>query len=158
MARYLNSQEKSKALTLAAFTAFLDDTIELWQQIGRPTDQIKYAKTAKTFTGKVMEIMFKDLDKDEVNKVVAETKKMEVVTKYKTEAVRVHKEIQKLESVTPVETDELLGIIELALASCSVCEEPGGDCKYKKLFIKQDIQPLNLDPPAGGCPYRLGAK
>lgn len=156
MPKYLNAQEKSIALTLAAFTAFLDDRIEEWTKIGRPKDQLKYTKMAKSFAHKVLDFMFSELDQDEVGKILRELKKMQVVTKYTTEAVREYEAMKKLDSVTPIETQDLLDIVQLALASCDVCEEPGDDCHFKKLLIKQDIQPINADPKPGGCPYRRG--
>jgi len=154
--KYLNNKEKTVALTLAAFTTYLDDLIEEWTKIKRPKDQVKYAKMAKSFTFKVLDYMFKGLDQDEVQKVVKELKKMQVVVKYSYQAVKEYEEMKKLDSVTPVETADLLEIVQLALASCSVCEEPGDGCPHKKLFIKYDMEPINLNPGPGGCPYRIG--
>ena len=155
---YLNSAEKSIALTLAAFTAYLDDRIIEWTKISRPKDQVKYAKMAKSFTHKVLDFMFIGLDQDEVQKILKELGKMQVVTRYHSEAVKEYEAMKKIDSVTPVETQDLLDIVQLALASCSVCEEPGDDCKHKKLFIKYDMEPYNLSPGPGGCPYRIGPK
>lgn len=152
--KYLNAQEKSIALTIASISTYLDDRIEEWIRVGRPKDQVKYAKMARSFLNKVLEFMVKDLDHDENTKIIKELRKMQVVVKYSDQAVKEYLDMQKLDSVTPVETEDLLEIVSLALASCDVCEDPGEHCSFKKIFIKYDMAPPNLEPEPGGCPYR----
>jgi hypothetical protein len=127
--RYLNKIEKAQVLALASFISFMDDRAIDWEAIGRPKDQVKYTKMAKAFAQKVLDFLCGDLEAEELYKLLGrrdskgrkvvqgELDKMECVTRYKSEAVKEFEEMKRLDSVTPVETDDLLDIVTLALAS-----------------------------------------
>jgi vacuolar-type H+-ATPase catalytic subunit A/Vma1 len=155
MAKYLNSKEKARTLTLAAFKTLLDEIVADWEGAKRPTSQVKLVKTTRTYVQKTLAEMLKGLDDDEIAKLLAELNKMQVITKYTKEAVKESEAMKKLDSVTAVKTSDLLELIKLGLASCSVCEEKGSECHYKKILIGLDIEPINLNPEDNGCPYRL---
>lgn len=155
---YLNREEKTQALTLGAFIAYTSDRAEEWAKLNRPKDLVKFIKTARTYAQKTLDEMCKDLNPDDVAGLLREVKKMQVVTRYNADAIKEYEAVKKMDSVTPVETDDLIDLVELGLASCSVCESVGDDadsCRFRKLFLKYDIQPLNCDAGPGVCPYRF---
>lgn len=177
--KYLSATEKTVVLTVAAFTSYLDDHIELWQQLKRPTDQIKYAKMAKSFGLKVLDFLMKDINADQVAKLVGgdvpvysrasggalvkrtihvegELNKMQVIVKYKDAAVREYDRMEKLDSLVHMEVGDLDKIIYFGMASCNLCELCGDDvkaCDMRELFIKYGAIPINKEP-GEGCPYR----
>lgn len=179
--KYLSSTEKTVALTIASFTSYLDDQVELWEKLKRPKEQIKYAKMAKSFGLKVLDFIMKDVNPDQVAKLVGgevpvysrgpggvpirrmikiegELNKMQVVVKYKDEATREYARMEKLDNLVHMEVGDLDKIIYFGMASCNLCELCGDDvkaCDMRELFIKYDAIPLNTDP-GDGCPYRQG--
>ena len=177
--RYLSATEKAVALTLGAFIAYLDDVTEKWQELKRPKDRVKYAKMAKSFASKVLVDILKDVHPEQVAKltggdvplyrrgadstlikqnvrVPGALDKMEVVVKYKDEAVREYAKIEKLDSVIAMEVGDLDKLIYFGLASCNLCDLCGADveaCDMRQLFIKYEAMPLNTEP-GDGCPFR----
>lgn len=156
MKSYLNKAEKGQALTLAAFVGYLDERAEEWSKLGRSKDSIKSLRMAKSFALRAVDSLFEGLDQDEKAKVLNELRKMDVVCKYKDEAVREYERMKKLDSVTPVESEEFMDICGQALGVCQVCEskEPE-NCKLRKLFVKYDVEVFEFSPGPGECPYKI---
>lgn len=157
--KYLNNRDKNIVLTIASLVAFMDDRAEEWEKLGVNKDQVSDARRARSFAQRVLNYIFEDLDQDEVKKVISDIGKREVVVRYKTQAQLEYQKMQELESVTPVETEDLLTIVDYALDCCfSKCKITDQDkikkCPRRKVFIKYDIEPLHLDPPEGKCPYQ----
>ena len=65
----------------------------------------------------------------------------------------------KADSVTPVETEDFLDIVEQAVNICVSCTKKGEEaqgCRLAALFIKYDIEPLDKDAGGGGkCPVSI---
>ena len=156
--RYLNRDEKNQTLTLAAFIAFLEVRIEEWQKLGRSKIMLKYSKMAKAFADKVLAHIMEPLDLVERDKLISEIPKMQVVTKYRREAIREFEECKKIDSVTPVQTDDFIDIVEHAIVGacqkCTLTGDEADNCRLKKHFINYDIEPYDLKAPAGKCPYQ----
>jgi len=177
--KYLNSAEKTVILTLASFSSYLGEHIELWTDLKRSKDQLKYAKMGKSFVGKVIDIIMEDLNADQVAKLVGgdvpvynrgyagslikqtvrvtgELDQMQVVVKFKDEAIREYARMEKLDSTVSVEVGDLDKLIYFSLASCSLCDLCGDDvtaCDMWELFLKYGALPLNCEP-GDGCPFR----
>ena len=177
--RYLSATEKTIVLTIASFTAYLDDRVNTWEGIKRPKDQIKYTKMAKSFLQKVVNIMMKDISEEQLVKLIGgdvveyrrgpggapirrtvhvdgELHKMLCVVKYKDDAEREYKKMAELDGNVAMPVGDLDKIIDFALASCNLCELCGDDvknCDIRQLFIKYHANPLNQEP-GDGCPYR----
>lgn len=172
---YLNSEEKAIVMTLGAFIDYLERLDGKLAALTKPPKAaIKYTRTALTFTKKILDHYCKNLDRTELVKLLGDPKKldkfgkriikgeldrMEVVVKYKAEAVRDYEAMKQMESVTPIETKDLMDIITFATISCELCEPGPGDadrCPFRRLFIKYDAEPRNADadPAAGECPYK----
>jgi len=157
MKRYLNRLEKQQALSIASFEAYLDDRIEEYVEAGKSKELLRNLRTAKTFLHKALENIMAPLDKREVVKLLAEIRKMQVVVMYKQEALRKYNEMLKADSVTPVETEDFLDIVEQAVNICVSCTKKGEEaqsCRLAALFIKYDIEPLDKDAEEGKCPYQ----
>jgi hypothetical protein len=67
---YLNHEEQKDVIIAAAFVAEWQKTIREWQEIGRPMEQIKYAKSALTFVFKTMDCIMEHLPDSEKLKVI----------------------------------------------------------------------------------------
>jgi len=155
--RYLNRDEKNQTLTLAAFIGFMSERAEESAKLGRSKDLVKFLRTSKTYADKALALIMLPLDNDEKDKLLEEIPKMSVVTKYKREAIREFEEAKKIDSVTPVSTDDFLDIVDHALVICRMCKltsEDADTCRLKKMFIQYDIEPLDLNAPFGKCPYQ----
>ncbi len=67
---YLNQEEKKEVIITAAFVGEWQKFIEKWQELGRPKEQIKYAKTAITYIFKTMDCIMLHLPDSEKMKVI----------------------------------------------------------------------------------------
>lgn len=154
MKSYLNRTEKAQALTLAAFIAYVTERADEWAGIGRSKDAVKSLRMARSFVARALDSMFAGLDDLERHKIMGMVAKMEVVAKYKDDAIREYNRMLALDSVTPVQTTDLIDICELAIGQCRSCSEIPNRCKWRELFIRYDIPVCNESPEAGECPYR----
>jgi hypothetical protein len=154
--RYLNKAEKETCLVLAALQAYLETFVEKPSTIKTPT-VLKNARTARTFIRKTLEAILEPLDPDEIVKVTKESKKMEVVACYTREALRQHERVKEMNTVTTLDTEDFLYIVEQAVCICQECEKAEKDadtCELRRVFIQQDIQVLDETAPPGKCPYQ----
>jgi hypothetical protein len=150
---YLNRAEKDTALALAAFVAMMDDKIDYWAKSGTwPLTIIAEAEAAKAHIEAALDIMFNDLDQAERAKIIKGIAAMEVVVKYKEDAIREYNRIKALEEVTPVDTEDLYTIAEAALETCNGCDRDGQECNLRRILVKYDV-PV-FDENAQGCPYK----
>lgn len=67
---YLNKEERKEVVIAAAFVAEWQEIIKKWQELGRPMEQIKYAKSALTFVFKTMDCIMEPLPDSEKRKVI----------------------------------------------------------------------------------------
>lgn len=153
MKSYLNRTEKTQALTIASFVAYVTDTANEWAKHSRDKDAVKSLRMAKSFMSRAMDSLFKGLDPLEIRKVLNQVSKMEIVVKYSDEAAREYKRMQEIDGVTPVKTDDFYEICGQALGICSSCEDRSRDCRLRELFIQYDVPVANLSPRPGECPY-----
>lgn len=156
MKSYLNKAEKSQALTIAAFIGYFDERAEEWAKLGRSKDAVKSLRMAKSFATRALDHLFEGLNQDEKNKIVGELKKMDIVCKYKDEAIRDYNRMLALDSVTPVQTEDLMEICGQAIEICQGCVYKHPDkCDLRTLFIKYDVPVFNEKPGARECPYKI---
>jgi len=67
---YLSQEDQKNIIIAAAFVAEWQQIIRTWQEIGRPTEQVKYAKSALTFVFKSMDCIMENLPDSEKMKVI----------------------------------------------------------------------------------------
>ena len=154
MNQYLNRAEKNQVLTISAFVGYLIEKSNEWEKAGKNKDAIRYLRTAKSFALKGVDYLFDGLNQDELSKIINDVSKMDIAIKYKDEALRDYQKMLELDSVTPVETNDLMDICAQAIEFCKVCGQVPSECRLRKLLIKYDVPVLNYGPELGGCPYR----
>lgn len=155
--RYLNREEKDIALTLGGFSAYMTNTAEKWDKLGRPKTQLKYLRTAKTYVEKTIVEMFTGLDTEELARIVAESAKIEVTAQYKKDAVREYQAMLKLESVKPIDAEDLYDLVEHAIGICKTCRKEGPEiqaCRIREIYVKYDIPGLYTALPVEYCVYQ----
>jgi hypothetical protein len=155
--RYLNNAEKSAVVTLGAFVAFMAEQAANWEKLGRSKAIVKAARTARTWADKTLQAVLAELDPDERAKAIREVGKRKVAAFYTHDAVSEFNRFKAMDAVTPLDTQDFLDICEQAIGVCQRCDKTGeaaDGCKLKKLFIKYDVEPLDLDAPVGKCPYQ----
>jgi hypothetical protein len=150
---YLNRLEKDQVLTLSSFIDYANATADEWSKSGKYKDCVKSLRMAKSFILRALSIKCEHLDDLECDNLMNQSAKMDVVLKYKNDAIREHKEMLKLDSVTPIQTHDLLDLCEKAMVGCKDCSELQSDCKIKMLFIKYDVPVCDPNPGPYTCPY-----
>lgn len=171
--KYLNRYETTQYIVLGAFASFIEERVKDFEKKEEYAEIVTLAKTTRTYVKKLLGQITQSLDIDVKKKILGtydgqgrliklgEIDKMKVVTRYSDEAAREYVEMQKSDAVVPVKTEDFLALVELAVASCSVCESTGDDvtnCQYKRLFTQYDIDILEEHPGENGCPYRYNRK
>ncbi|GEM_PF-1777874 len=157
MKSYLNKDEKDSVLILESFVGFLENMIKKMEDSKKPKNIVKFAKMSKSFCYKVLDWMFEGLDQQYIHQLVKDIRKMEVITKYRNEAIRERKEMELLDSNTVVNTDDFNLIVEHALVicmQCKMCGEKAKNCKLRDVFIRNDVAVFNLEAGFNQCPYQ----
>ncbi len=67
---YLNQEEQKEVVVAAAFVGEWQEIIKRWQELGRPMEQVKYAKSALTFIFKTMDCIMERLPDERKRKVI----------------------------------------------------------------------------------------
>lgn len=75
---YLNAEERKEVIIAAAFVVEWQEMIQKWQELGRPTNQIKWAKSALTFIFKTMDEIMLNLPDSEKLRVIREAGKSKI--------------------------------------------------------------------------------
>lgn len=154
MKSYLNRAEKVQALTIAAFSIYMENRSCEWERLKRDKETIKYLRMAKSFASRALNLFLRGIDEQEVSKLLESIKKMDVAVKYKDEAIRDYNRMLALDSVTPVNTDDFIEICSQAVEQCQGCtKENQNKCRLKSLLIKYEIPVCNEEPNQGECPY-----
>jgi ArsR family metal-binding transcriptional regulator len=157
---YLNSRDKNRLFFYAAMTTKYDEFLEESAKLKNPNKwEIKIWKTLRTYTLKLMDALLENIDYNQKASIIKQMGSFDIIVTYKQKAKQLMREQQELDDVVTIKTDDLYDIVNLAIASCSVCEDTGDDvanCKSRIAFLKYDIDVLNPDCGENGCPYRFG--
>ena len=145
---YLNRDEKKTVLVVAAFTDYLKKLADATPNMVRR----KNLRMSRTWALKAMDTFFTNVDQVQVQAVLKNADQMEVVARYKDQAIREYKAMLELDSTTPVETEDLMEICGQAVEICKVCEPVPG-CPLRVLLLKYDV-PVANENPGQGCPYK----
>jgi molybdopterin synthase catalytic subunit len=155
--RYLNKAERQMALSLSAYEAYLEEKISEMAQHNGDKGLLKNMRMAKTYLHKALECMVQPLDAVELQVLLRDVNKMQVVVKYTDEAIREYERMKKMNGVTVIETEAFLDIVEQAINVCVTCENTGeavNQCKWRKRFIEAEIEPPDYGAVEGKCPYK----
>lgn len=149
---YLNRDEKKTVLVVASFTDYL-------QQLASNTTNTarrKCLRTARTWALKAMDTYFEGVDQVQVQAVLKNADQMEVVARYKDQAIREYKAMLELDSTTPMVTEDLLDLAEVAVELCVTCHKEASGvslCALRTMLLKYNI-PMANHEPGQGCPYK----
>lgn len=157
MKRYLNADEKTELFTLGAFHTFFEDRIPRWEKYNVNKEFMKVVRLLRTYSIKAASIMLKNIDPIEVNKVVKEIQKLELVSKYRNQAMREHDEVIKSNEMTHLKTDDFMDVVTHAMNFCVNCGKLGQestDCSLRRIWIENDIPVYDCEAPEGKCPYQ----
>jgi hypothetical protein len=153
MKAYFNRLEKDQVLTLSSFIDYANTTADEWSKSGKYKDCVKSLRMAKSFILRALSIKCEHLDDLEADNLINQSAKMDVVLKYKNDAIREHKEMLKLDSVTPIQTSDLLDLCEKAAYACIGCSTTPDTCVTRRLFIKYEVPVCDDSAGIGKCPY-----
>jgi len=153
MKTYFNRLEKNQVLTLSAFIDYATGTADEWAKNIGNKDSVKALRMAKSFIFRALCIKCEQLDDLESDNLMSQSKKMDVVLKYRNDAIREYKQMLELDSVTPIQTSDLLDLCEKAMVACNNCSDLPSNCSVRKLFAKYDVPVCDDNPGIGGCPY-----
>ena len=155
--RYLNRDDKETALTLGATKTYLDQQIVTWAKLKRPAEVMKNLRAARTFVGKTLSELFRGLDDEEVAQVVTSQRSKMVVTIERRLLPEYQEAQRQVNDRVVMASDDFLDLCAKAINECTRCTRQGDDadqCGYKRIFIKYDVEPLDLEAPVGKCPYQ----
>lgn len=153
---YLNQKERNDVLVLASFKVYMGELAEKFEKLKRPKDMIKYTKMSRTFCNKVLQAQLEGLNKKEIEKILLESKKMNVSVKYKDQALREFEEVKKMDDIFPIKTNDLLDLCEDALLNCRRCKKIGEEavnCRLRQILFEIEIEPFNYDATGNECQY-----
>jgi hypothetical protein len=161
MNKYLGITERDMYIKAGAIETLFIAMDEAYTKVKNVDKELlKCVRTCKTLTDKILRIRMRYLDKDEIDKLIEQVKRHQVVVRPTDIALREQKEIDKLNQKTVVETDDFINIaswtIENTCKKCTNCGDEVTDCELKKLFIKYDLAVLGADATEN-CPYQYKA-
>ncbi len=157
MKRYLNKEDRYNTIILGTLVDFMNNLIIKFEELKRPKSVIKFMKMSRSFCLKVIDWYFQNLDDKYKHDVINEMKKLEIIVKQKTEAIREFKEMEKIESNMVVVTEDFYEICEYALLVCMKCKagkEQIAECKLKEAMIRNNVPVMHLEISDDGCPYK----
>jgi hypothetical protein len=147
-------------LKLGAFISLLT-LMESGYGNAKSTDKefLKTMRMVKTLSERLLRLRMQFLDRKEIDKLVADVHKHQVVCRPKDVVIREQKEIDKLNSVTVITDDDFLDLVQWTIENtCKVCTNCGPEieqCALRELWLKHDIAPLYPDA-TDSCPYQYG--
>jgi hypothetical protein len=150
--KYLNNQEQQLAFFFAGVSEAAVERLKDNHIDGLERKALKYMKT---YGQKALKDMLDPVDITEAKVIYKRSRNVMfgVFTKddYRKQLEK-EIELNKLNALTD---EELLGLGESALASCSLCESTGEeveDCKTRKALLKCQIAPIKNH---GECPFKV---
>lgn len=151
--KYLNREDKLTVSILGSFATYLHSFAEQHKTNPKCKAAVKWARSAKTFTLKITDIYFCNLEPEQKRKIIDEVGRLQVVTKYKDEALRDYQKSQEIDSNMVLTNDDYYDLVEAVLeASCKGCSREPEGCKVKRIFVLHDVEPYNCE--AEDCPFR----
>lgn len=153
--RYLNKAEKEMFFFLAAFKITLAEHIEGLSKYDK--QKAGWAKTAKTYTEKILHSYSENLDERQRDKLILEAAKYRAYVSYHADAKASIDKALKLEENIAVNREDFLDIVEQTVYWCVGCKKRGVEaeqCNLRRLFLKYDVEVFDQHAQEGVCPYR----
>lgn len=154
---YLNNEDRNDLLKLTSFLDFLEKHSQKMSSFKNvPKDILKFLKMSKSFGYKVLDYYMKDLNEDYKLDLIKKLKSLELIIKSKTEAIKELQKMTEFNKITHIDTEDFNLIVEHSLIICMKCNmDPSNisKCELRKVFMKQDIAPFNLEATETQCQY-----
>ena len=157
MKTYLNREEKQTYFILNGYVKYMHNLINGLIRRKASTEIIKNVKLSRTYTNKSLNELIKNIDKDQMNNLIKESSKTQVVAKYSNEAIEEFERMKKMDSITPMETDDLLDLFGHCIKVCQFCKidvKTSEQCIAKKIMLKYGCEIFNYDATDKQCPYQ----
>ena len=159
MNSYLSSTEKAQFIRILCMKNVLQETIDTYAGLDS-TDKafLGELRHARTRIDKAVKFRRSALDKEADEKLVAAVGRLEPMFLPTPEAKKAHKEILKLQSILPMDIEDLQDwygfVIESTCATCIKADYE--ECPARRVLSKYEICPM--DPGAKGkCQYSYAA-
>lgn len=151
MNKYVAGTEKERLIRLFLFHELLHRSINAYVEFGTDKQFVGNLKRSKTFLKKSLDQRLDSLDKDAEENLKKSINKIGFAFLPKAEAKRELERTQKLQSVYPIDIDDMQDWICFMIENvCKTCQQCDYDqCQGRKVLIKYDIAPWM--PEADGC-------
>ena len=160
MPKFLSRQDQKIAEILTHFKAFYESKIDDYEEnekIEKSTKFMRTIKMARTYTGKVAEMLQEGITKDQQNNIDEMVSQTKLSLDYTDQARKKKKKMRKTDDITAIETDDLYDIINFTLYSnCRGCDLKPKDkhnCDLKELLMKYDIPVVQSGEMEERCPF-----
>jgi hypothetical protein len=159
MNSYISSNEKAQLIRVILMKDVLKDAIDIYAELDS-TDKAFLAELrhGRTRIEKAVKLRRIALDREADGKLTASVAKLEPMFLAKPEARKAHKEILELQSILPIDINDMQDwygfVIESTCATCTKADYE--ECPARRVLSKYEICPM--DPGAKGkCQYSYAA-
>lgn len=156
MKRYLNRNDRDTFYIFFAFSEYISAIANSKSYFATGENQDLAKQIAET-TAKFMENVIKDVDEKTVAQILKESKKMEVVAKYKAQAVREAKDTAGSMDSMVIKVDDFYEACEFAFMHCKGCRKKNKrveECGLRRVCMEYLVPPAAEEPEEGRCQYR----
>ena len=157
MNKYLNSQERNYMIKMGAIISMFTDMEKDYKTVKSVDKEfLKYIRTAKTYSEKILKTRMTFMDRDEIEKLIVQVKKHKVAIAPNDQALKQLKDAEKYNGKVVIEEDDFINLagwtIEKNCKQCTNIDKEVTDCELKKLWIKYDINCFDSTADVY-CPY-----
>lgn len=159
---YISREDQKIAEVLSHFQLYLNDKIDKYKEIDSVEKSPKFMrsiKMARTYTGKVKDMLIEDAAKEQKENVAQKVKETKLSLDYTRVAKKKKRKMRKEDDVAVVETDDLYDIIDKTVKvhclECIKSKDEIDKCKLRKHLLKYDIPVIHDDPEHSSCPYKV---
>lgn len=151
--RYLNSEEKQRIIATVALKNYLEETIEIWDNLNRTKDVLKYLRSGIAFINKALQIICSETEKDSWEQLIkyAGNNKFGLI-----ECKRKHELVEETFSTNDIEMADNIAE-SLMYTNCRECKHKDHEnCSIRKLMSKWNIEPYKTVVDENECPFNNG--
>lgn len=157
---YLNAKEREFFIWMVNLAGYLGDKAAELEQVGKPKDQVKWLRTARSFMLKVTDDIAKPLEQHTRNQMLKEMrsyKPMLVHSKdFKRMAREMAEEARRIESevLKDFPRDNVYDLAEYVLDyQCKSCDGHRANCHLQKIYKRMEIPPF--DESGERCEFKI---
>lgn len=159
---YISRQDQKIAEVLSHFQLYLNDKINKYKEVDaieKPVKFMRSIKMARTYTGKVKDMLMKEAAKEQKINIIKKVEETKLSLDYTRIAKKKKRKMEKEDDVMVVDTDDLYDIIDKTVkVHCLECKKEKDEiekCNLKNKLLKYDIPVIHEDPKHSACPYKV---